>query len=45
VLRSEPAADGLVTVLAFQRVGTVSYFGAAGFRSRTVGLPAETADR
>ena len=45
VLRSEPAVDGLVTLLAFQRVGTTSYYGAAGFRDRTVGLPAETANR
>ena len=45
VLRSEPAVDGLVTLLAFQRVGTTSYYGAAGFRDRTIGLPAETASR
>jgi Type I phosphodiesterase / nucleotide pyrophosphatase len=45
VLRSEPSADGLVTLLAFQRVGTTSYYGAAGFANRTVGLPAQAASR
>jgi len=45
VIRSEPGPEGLVTLLAFQRVGTASYFDAAGFPDRTVGLPAETASR
>jgi arylsulfatase A-like enzyme len=45
VLRSEPGPDGLVTTLAFQRVGTTSYFDAAGFTNRTVGLPAQAASR
>jgi hypothetical protein len=45
VIRSEPGSDGLVTLLAFQRVGTASYYSAAGFADRTVGLPAETANR
>ncbi len=43
VMRSEPGPEGLVTLLAFQRVGTASYFSAAGFADRTVGLPTETA--
>jgi hypothetical protein len=33
-----PAANGLRTVLQFQRVGTQRYFDAAGFPGRTVGL-------
>ncbi|HLL27901.1 MAG TPA: alkaline phosphatase family protein [Xanthobacteraceae bacterium] len=45
VIRSEPSAEGLVTLLAFQRVGTTVYFGAAGFPDRTIGLPAQTASR
>ena len=45
VLRSEPSAEGLVTMLTFQRVGATPYFGAAGFPDRTVGLPAQTASR
>jgi arylsulfatase A-like enzyme len=45
VLRSEPSAEGLVTLLAYQRVGTTSYYGAAGFPDRTVGLPAQTANK
>jgi hypothetical protein len=45
VLRSEPSPEGLVTALAFQRVGMASYFDAAGFTNRTVGLPAEAASR
>jgi hypothetical protein len=43
LIRSEPGPEGLVTVLAFQRVGMASYYSAAGFAGRTVGLPAETA--
>jgi predicted AlkP superfamily pyrophosphatase or phosphodiesterase len=38
VLTSEPAANGLVTVLNMQMVGTTRYFDAAGFPGRTVGL-------
>jgi hypothetical protein len=38
VLTSEPAANGLVTVLDMQMVGTTRYFDAAGFPGRTVGL-------
>jgi hypothetical protein len=45
VMRSDPGPDGLMTLLAFQRVGSVSYFDAAGFPDRTVGLPAQTASR
>ena len=35
---SKPAANGLRTVLNFQRVGTQRYFDAAGFPGRTLGL-------
>jgi len=38
VIRSKPAANGLVTVLDMQMVGTTRYFDAAGFPGRTVGL-------
>jgi predicted AlkP superfamily pyrophosphatase or phosphodiesterase len=41
-LKSEPSANGLRTVLNFQRVGTQRYFDAAGFPGRTVGLEGET---
>lgn len=34
-----PAANGLRTVLQFQRVLNQRYFDAAGFPGRTVGLP------
>ncbi|HSZ67518.1 MAG TPA: alkaline phosphatase family protein [Xanthobacteraceae bacterium] len=40
VVTSEPAANGLVTVLDMQTVGTTRYFDAAGFPGRTVGLTA-----
>jgi hypothetical protein len=40
VLTSEPAANGLVTVLDVQTVGATRYFDAAGFPGRTVGLSA-----
>jgi len=42
-IKSEPSANGLRTVLAFQRVGTQRYFDAAGFPGRTLGLDAENA--
>jgi hypothetical protein len=42
--QSSPAADGLRTVLNYQTVGSASYFDAAGFPGRTVGLEAP-ADR
>src|SRR6478736_5718729 len=38
---SKPAANGLRTVLNFQRVGTQRYFDAAGFPGRTLGLEVE----
>jgi hypothetical protein len=38
VLISEPAANGLTTVLNMQAVGETRYFDAAGFPGRTVGL-------
>ncbi len=38
VVTSEPAPNGLVTVLNMQTVGETRYFDAAGFPGRTVGL-------
>ncbi len=38
VVTSEPAPNGLVTVLDVQMVGETRYFDAAGFPGRTVGL-------
>jgi Type I phosphodiesterase / nucleotide pyrophosphatase len=40
VMTSEPAPNGLVTVLDMQTVGATRYFDAAGFPGRTVGLSA-----
>ena len=40
-VKSQPAANGLRTILNFQRVGTQRYFDAAGFPGRTLGLDAE----
>jgi len=40
-VKSEPAGNGLRTVLNFQRVGSQRYFDTAGFPGRTVGLEAE----
>ena len=40
-VKSPPAANGLRTVLKFQRVRTQRYFEAAGFPGRTLGLEAE----
>ncbi len=37
-LRSLPAANGLVTELRYQQVGSTRYFDAAGFPGRTLGL-------
>jgi predicted AlkP superfamily pyrophosphatase or phosphodiesterase len=37
-IKSEPAANGLRTVLNLQRVGAQRYFDAAGFPGRTVGI-------
>jgi hypothetical protein len=39
VIRSEPAAGGIRTVLNYQLVGATRYFDAAGFPGRTLGLP------
>ena len=39
-VKSQAAANGLRTVLNFQRVATQHYFDAAGFAGRTVGLDA-----
>jgi len=39
VMRSEPAAGGIRTVLNYQLVGNTRYFDAAGFPGRTLGLP------
>ena len=38
---SKPSANGLRTVLNFQRVGSQRYFDTAGFPGRTLGLEAE----
>jgi hypothetical protein len=38
VVMSEPAPNGLATVLNMQMVGATRYFDAAGFPGRTVGL-------
>jgi hypothetical protein len=40
-VKSQPSANGLRTVLNFQRVLTQRYFDAAGFPGRTVGLDPE----
>jgi len=40
-MKSVPSANGLRTVLSYQRVGSQRYFDAAGFPGRTVGLEAE----
>ena len=40
-VKSEASANGLRTVLNFQRVAKQRYFDAAGFPGRTVGLDAE----
>jgi hypothetical protein len=38
---SKPAANGLQTILQYQRVLSQRYFDVAGFPGRTVGLDAE----
>jgi hypothetical protein len=40
---SKPAANGLQTVVKFQRVVSQRYFDVAGFPGRTVGLDADAA--
>jgi hypothetical protein len=42
-VKSQISANGLRTVLKFQRVSRQRYFDVAGFRGRTVGLDAESA--
>ena len=44
-IKSESSANGLRTVLNFQRIGNQRYFDAAGFPGRTVGLDAEPAGK
>ncbi len=41
VVRSEPDATGLRTVVLMQTVGETRYFDAAGYPGRTLGLPAD----
>ena len=43
VVRSQPAANELVTVLKTQRVGATTYFDVAGFPGRTVGFDEQKA--
>jgi hypothetical protein len=38
VLRSQPSAKGLITVVRKQQVGSTVYYTAAGFKGRTIGL-------
>ena len=44
-VKSKPSANGLRTVLNFQRVETQRYFDTAGFPGRTLGLDAEAASK
>ena len=44
-LLSQPASDGLRTVLNYQTVGSQRYFDSAGFPGRTVGLKVEEATK
>jgi hypothetical protein len=39
VVRSQPDANGNVTVVVTQRVGSTTYFDTAGYPGRTLGLP------
>jgi hypothetical protein len=41
-IASKPAANGLKTIVKYQRVLTQRYFDVAGFPGRTVGLDAES---
>jgi hypothetical protein len=45
VLRSQPGAANLTTVLMVQSVGPTRYFDVAGFPGRTVGLSEKAASR
>jgi hypothetical protein len=44
-VQSQPAANGLCTILNLQQVGSTRYFDAAGFPGRTVGLNADVASQ
>jgi arylsulfatase A-like enzyme len=44
-MQSQPAANGLRTILNLQQVGATQYFDAAGFPGRTVGLNADVASQ
>ena len=44
-VKSKPAANGLRTVLNFQRLQSQRYFDEAGFPGRTLGLDAQTTSR
>jgi arylsulfatase A-like enzyme len=44
-IRSEPDADGHVTVVLTQLVGETRYFDAAGYPGRTLGLPVDAGQR
>jgi hypothetical protein len=44
-VHSQPAANGLRTLLNLQQVGSTKYFDAAGFPGRTVGLHTEVASQ
>ena len=44
-VQSQPAADGLRTIVNVQQVGSTRYFDAAGFPGRTVGLHTDVASQ
>src|SRR5690349_20869983 len=44
-LRSEPDATGNVTILLTQKAGDTTYFDAAGYVGRTLGLPGEASQQ
>ncbi|SCK28334.1 alkaline phosphatase family protein [Vogesella sp. LIG4] len=43
IVKSQPDADGHVTVVSTQTVGNTRYFDSAGYPGRTLGLPADSA--
>ena len=43
IVQSEPAANGLRTILNYRQVGSTRYFAAAGFPGRTIGLYTQVA--
>ena len=45
LLKSAPDAEGRVTAVLYQTVGTTRYFDAAGYPGRTLGLPADVVSR